>query len=1468
MATGGSTHQALIAKNEYQIKLVTLVNECGDHLLSMLHDQSRGNMPRDEKKLYLALLPFRKHLKHLKKDQLEILFPKNKQTDSKLFDITILCDVLINCCPSIQAPIGGWRIKIPQLNDFSDGAEIIRVRSARNNVMHARALTVSQYNQLWNNIECILTRLGYNIAKIQDLKSGCLKDLELFKIKVIKAEIEIQKFDVEKNQDSIKQNQDDIKQNQESIKQKQVDIAQNKDHIIQNQADIKQNQCDIKQLQNELKTMLCAPEASQLNEIRKDLPSFTMFKNHRGNLVVQFDDDWSIQCVQISITKISAIIWKKLQENDDYIVRKDEGKLSLIIYNLNKDYVSDLSISLINLEQESQSVFIQDIYLVSAHNCTADRLNVITHNSGIISKEIETIVKTETEEADVEFICGGSRQRMTHVQYKRFERDYSHRFFTINDRCMEEPLQFPPPIFNETSSIFAQRIKHIMAKSKHRLFTIFTHYNSKEHIEFLKLDKQFSFKTVSDTNRILFFLPNTIINIRCTDATNLLSIQEEFEAGEEDIKALSVINKEYIGKVKLSMVNVVAAPNFKHTKDTNICVDCELLCNKIWSKDDSVLKFFSNIIQKVQLENSQDDDKEHYISMVSKIMCFMATRKALFSVPSLSDNINDQISSLILTTQQLRILYEKSKKKIVYGPLGSGKTILALSFLEFVYQISETKSVIYYVIWDDKTLLKQDVLSHVNNKFSNKANVTIVVRDVVELAKDLKMVKVPAPSQLLLSLVKKHADEKVHVIIDELNGELFDMQESSSLEHYLETENKVQDFIFVFFPQSVEKHRTFISRKFITEHNKYKYKETGMKVFKLNRAMRTPKMIFNFLKAFESKAADVKTAIKLPVQESRLKDVAVASLDGYDKEKVLTQPQQQQEPQLDQQLHQAITHTRAPIEEGESFEVPVDIDIVAASLNDEDLSEDVRTEIKWVFNSADIIGHNINGKKPLLIHPEIQQVTEEEVIPLLAFVLQDTCLQGVTKRLFLYNTLHQMTVFYKLLKLLKMDFFRYDDSTDWNILTSDNTIVNNLSHCATYNLLTTPQGSRGIEAAECVCVIDKDDYKLKHLTLEGMSRVTQNLILISTSNIRKANTLMSSTGHIISELLPGYLIECGIDRFEDDNNEIPFTKISSDNKIIFRINTQSWQYEEMIEDSKVIDCPNTTPNILSATEIVFNSLHPPKIVTNINCSYLSDTSCKLTWKKEGYRYNVKEQDNTDSVWILKASNITSNMCVVDNLVIDETYKFCVNASNLIGQSDDSIVFYHHFFPTIPGVTFADIAKLILNNDIFEMERLLFKYPNIVHIRDKHGSLSRGHRERTPLMWTAWKTDNSAMVEMLIEHGSDVWAESIFGRNSYHYAGMNNRYRVLDVLCRHDVTYINRGDFNNRTPFFRTAWFGNVECVNILLHYDSVDVTIRDTNGYNAYEVAGKYTNGHNRKIIRQLIKDYERKKESSILQSQ
>lgn len=133
-----------------------------------------------------------------------------------------------------------------------------------------------------------------------------------------------------------------------------------------------------------------------------------------------------------------------------------------------------------------------------------------------------------------------------------------------------------------------------------------------------------------------------------------------------------------------------------------------------------------------------------------------------------------------------------------------------------------------------------------------------------------------------------------------------------------------------------------------------------------------------------------------------------------------------------------------------------------------------------------------------------------------------------------------MTLFHRLLKLLKIEFFHYDESTNWSVLSSDGE-NRSLSYRSSYNMLTTPEGIRGTEATECICIIENDDYTLKHITLEGMSRATQNLIVISTSNIRNSDTLKSSIDHILRELLSEYLMECLVTNYNDVDKELNTT---------------------------------------------------------------------------------------------------------------------------------------------------------------------------------------------------------------------------------------------------------------------------------------------------------------------------------------
>lgn len=123
---------------------------------------------------------------------------------------------------------------------------------------------------------------------------------------------------------------------------------------------------------------------------------------------------------------------------------------------------------------------------------------------------------------------------------------------------------------------------------------------------------------------------------------------------------------------------------------------------------------------------------------------------------------------------------------------------------------------------------------------------------ILELATELNFIKLATISQLIKALMVKHGDVRFSLIGDEIDGELFDTKESQSLKHMFETENTLDQSDVVLCPQSLEKHRKFVSPNEVKDHNKYHYEETGIEIFCLTKSMRTSQKNFNFLLEFIS----------------------------------------------------------------------------------------------------------------------------------------------------------------------------------------------------------------------------------------------------------------------------------------------------------------------------------------------------------------------------------------------------------------------------------------------------------------------------------------------------------------------------------------------------------------------------------------------------------------------------------------
>lgn len=88
-----------------------------------------------------------------------------------------------------------------------------------------------------------------------------------------------------------------------------------------------------------------------------------LFKNPQSNLVVQLDENFSIQDVQASFSKRSGKCSKQLDKDTDYVLERKNGKLLLVIYN-NEDDITDLSITLMDKENKSAHLSIKGELLI------------------------------------------------------------------------------------------------------------------------------------------------------------------------------------------------------------------------------------------------------------------------------------------------------------------------------------------------------------------------------------------------------------------------------------------------------------------------------------------------------------------------------------------------------------------------------------------------------------------------------------------------------------------------------------------------------------------------------------------------------------------------------------------------------------------------------------------------------------------------------------------------------------------------------------------------------------------------------------------------------------------------------------------------------------------------------------------------------------------------------------------------
>ena len=202
------------------------------------------------------------------------------------------------------------------------------------------------------------------------------------------------------------------------------------------------------------------------------------------------------------------------------------------------------------------------------------------------------------------------------------------------------------------------------------------------------------------------------------------------------------------------------------------------------------------------------------------------------SIPTLTDNCSQQMINVavLLTREQMEILYSKHKHIIIKGGFGSGKTIVASAMLRKISDSLKNDEKLYYICYDSRSeLLDQITKDTQSNSIANvtpfhnkgKQNLSRIITSILE---------------------KNRRTTKINFLVDEYDGEDLDKSEVLRLNDIFR--DMLEKAFFLLIVQPIEKKRVINKNK--QDRNRFDLLKT-MQLHNLTRVMRNSVEIYNLV---------------------------------------------------------------------------------------------------------------------------------------------------------------------------------------------------------------------------------------------------------------------------------------------------------------------------------------------------------------------------------------------------------------------------------------------------------------------------------------------------------------------------------------------------------------------------------------------------------------------------------------------
>ena len=420
-------------------------------------------------------------------------------------------------------------------------------------------------------------------------------------------------------------------------------------------------------------------------------------------------------------------------------------------------------------------------YEVFGHLCVAD--NVIDSCCNIVEHTAVKRVAVVLSEKKIEY-CSASEFKNQCSKY--FERNYK----TLG---IEAPLVLPSKgipteikAIVETMSSWCQntgKTDHVKGIVLHS-FLIKDFYLKMFNDKLDDLRLKLNIDDFPSTPTITVYNPNERIFFLVRIAENE-DVENEIKLCGAELKMLILIVGDELKDTGIKVIPLIV------TDKESKCTDCRsnLILREEIENIDLFISWYEQKSVDFDIKFKDNFEESKTIEILAKIVSCMGATKVHGSLPAFTTEEEKQMEEalLLLTPEQIHILYSEEKHIIVSGPYGSGKSIIGRIKSKMIADNLAESELLYYISYDSRSALLNEI---------KRSNPKIKIYPDKEEQKGTKL------SDMIKDILKRNkmesqrdnksnrSQEKINLIIDEYDGENLDQSEACKLNDIINKQYK------------------------------------------------------------------------------------------------------------------------------------------------------------------------------------------------------------------------------------------------------------------------------------------------------------------------------------------------------------------------------------------------------------------------------------------------------------------------------------------------------------------------------------------------------------------------------------------------------------------------------------------------------------------------------------------------------